>query len=81
MTTDGVTPRCVWCGDPVDLAAHVEHLDAHQPLIERRREIAPDAGFRAAATCGPCKETPGRMQALLEEHGHEVIMNRMMGRS
>jgi hypothetical protein len=28
--TDGVTPRCVYCGETVELVDHIERLNAHQ---------------------------------------------------
>jgi hypothetical protein len=58
--SDGVTPRCLLCGEPVDLVAHMEHLDTNQDLINRRLQMAPELPFRAAAICEACREDSGR---------------------
>ena len=58
--TDGVTPRCLLCGEHVELADHMERLDANQQLIEWRTEKASALAFKVAAVCKSCREDPER---------------------
>lgn len=74
--SDGITPRCFWCGEMANLAEHMEHLDAHQGLIERRLERSPGLEFRVGAICRECREDPERCcfdgpPAIVEEVADE----------
>ncbi len=58
--SDGVTPRCALCGESVELAEHLERMNANQELIERRLEMAPELPVKVAGICRACREDPER---------------------
>jgi hypothetical protein len=63
--SDGLIPRCLACGEPVELAEHFERLDAQQGFIEWLRENLPRARFGVMPWCGECQRDPERRWALL----------------
>ena len=65
--TDGVTPRCVYCGETVELEDHIERLNAHQAFIDWIHQAVPDAEFRVNAKCGACREDPERAIEMMSE--------------
>jgi hypothetical protein len=81
MTGDGVRPLCVFCGDPIDLEAHMARLDAHGPLIGWMLENMPAATVRIGAKCDPCREDPERAYRAISEASDEELQARMRGRA
>ena len=77
--TDGVTPRCVYCGETVELEDHIERLNAHQALINWMHQAVPDAEFRANAKCGACRENPKRAIEMMFRVSTEELRARMRG--
>jgi hypothetical protein len=77
--TDGVTPRCVYCGETVELVDHIERLNAHQPFIDWMHQAVPDAEFRANAKCGACREDPERAIEMMSRVSTEELRARMRG--
>ena len=71
--TDGVTPRCVYCGETVELEDHIERLNAHQPFIDWIHQAVPEAGFRANAKCGACREDPERVIEMMSRASTEEL--------
>ena len=77
--TDGVTPRCVYCGEPVELVDHMERLDAHQAFIDWHHQAVPAAKFRALAKCAACTEDPERAIEMMSRASREELRARMLG--
>ncbi len=78
--TDGATPRCVFCGEAVDLAEHLETLNSHQPHIHWMREEMPKVELRMGAKCGLCRADPACADATDMAASDAEIQDRMMGR-
>jgi hypothetical protein len=77
--TDGVTPRCVYCGETVELVDHLERLSAHQPFIDWIHQAVPEARFRANAKCRACREDPERAIEMMSRVSTEELRARMRG--
>ena len=77
--TDGVTPRCVYCGETVELVDHLERLNAHQAFIDWYLQVVPDAELRANAKCGACREDPERAIEIMSRASTEELRARMRG--
>lgn len=77
--TDGVTPRCVFCGDPMKLAAHMARLDAGQSIIDLMHDAMPGATFRANTKCGACRADPERAYRMMAGVSVDELRARMRG--
>ena len=77
--TDGVTPRCVYCGETVELVDHIERLNAHRAFIDWIHQAVPDAEFRANAKCGACREDPERAIEMMSRASTEELRARTLG--
>ena len=75
--TDGVTPRCVYCGQTVELVDHIERLNAHQAFIDWRLQAMPDLEFRVNAKCGACREDLERAIEMMSRASTEELRARM----
>ena len=79
--TDGVTPRCLYCGDPLELAEHMQRLDANQAFLDWMHDVHPDGGFRANTKCEPCRSDPDRAIEMMSRASTEELRARMRGLS
>lgn len=75
--SDGVTPACVVCGQPLELAAHMDRLDSNQPFIDWSAEHS--LGMRAVSFCEPCRNDPERVDSFLDQLPPEQVRRRLKG--
>jgi hypothetical protein len=73
--SDGVTPACVVCGEPLELAAHMERLDSNQPLIDWHAEHSLE--MRHGSLCEPCRNDPERVDSFLGQLTPEQVRRRL----
>ncbi len=74
---DGITPACVVCGEPLELASHMERLDSNQPLIDWHTEHG--FGMRAVSICELCRNDPERVDSYLDRMPPEQVRRRLSG--
>ncbi len=67
-------PRCVVCGEELDLGEHLERLNEHAGLVERLRDAAPSIWD---IVCPACKSDPDRLEEHLSGQSPEENRERM----
>jgi len=74
-----LTPRCVICGDELDLTQHLERLNQRQGLIDFLADVLPDSNpVMFDTTCQACKSDPDRAEAHLSAMAPGEASQRMV---
>jgi len=76
---DGVTSHCVFCGETMDFADHMNRLDAAQTFTDWLHNAVPGANFRADTKGEACRQDPTRAYEALAGVSSEELKARMRG--